>query len=98
MDFESEAQAAGAIDIGAYYATDGEGGKPTSLLAANAINQAIFDSAIALTSASQPTNVIYESGTNTPAKRYMPLWQALGLSSDPGGYIDIVCTLSTAIC
>lgn len=97
MLFASEAQAAGAIDLGVYYATDGEGGKPTSLLAANAISQALFASAIALTSASQATDVLNESGTFTPDKQNQPLWQAAGLSSDPGGYLDIVGTLSTAI-
>jgi hypothetical protein len=48
--FESEAQAAGKFDIGVYYATDGEGGKPTALLAANAICQASSQRRIALTS------------------------------------------------
>jgi hypothetical protein len=95
--FDSEAQAAGAIDIGVYYATDGEGGKPTALLAANAISQALFASAVALTSASGPTDVTNESGTYTPDKRNQPLWQAAGLSADPGGYFDIVGTITTAI-
>ena len=97
VEFDSEAQAAGAIDIGVYYATDGIGGKPTALLAAAAISQAFFASAVALTSASQPTNVTNESGTYTPAKRNQPLWQAVGLASDPGGNFDIVGTVSTAI-
>jgi hypothetical protein len=95
--FDSEAQAAGAIDIGVYYATDGEGGKPAALLAANAISQALFASAVALTALSQPTDVTNESGTYTPLKRNQPLWQAAGLSSDPGGYFDIVGTLTVAI-
>lgn len=95
--FESAAQAAGAIDIGLYYATDGEGNKPTALLAANAISQALFASAVALTALSQPTNVINESGTFTADKQNQPLWQAAGLSSDPGGYFDVVGTLTTAI-
>lgn len=95
--FASEAQAAGAIDIGLYYATDGEGGQPTSLLAAAAIDQDFFASAVALTSASQATDVTNESGTNTPDKQNQPLWQAVGLTSDPGGYFDIVGTLTTAI-
>lgn len=95
--FDSEAQAAGAIDIGVYYATDGLGGKPTSLLAANAISQSFFASAVALTSASTQTDVTNEAGTFTPAKRNQPLWQALGLSSDPGGNFDIAGTLTTAI-
>jgi len=95
--FDSEAQAAGAVDIGVYYATDGTGGQPTSLLAAAAISQALFASAVALTSLSQPTDVTNESGTYTPAKRNQPLWQAAGLTADPGGYFDIVGTLTTAI-
>lgn len=97
MFFESAAQAAGAIDIGVYYATDGEGGKPTSLLAAAAISQALFASAVALTSLSQPTNVVNESGSFTADKQNQPLWQAAGLSADPGGFFDIVGTLTTAI-
>lgn len=95
--FESQAQAGGTMDIGLYYATDGEGGKPTSLLAANAIDQDFFASAVALTSLSQPTNVTNESGTYTPDKQVQPLWQAVGLTSDPGGYFDIVGTVVGAI-
>jgi hypothetical protein len=95
--FDSGAQAAGAMDIGVYYATDGEGGKPTALLAAAAISQAFFASAVALTSLSQPTDVTDESGTYTPGKRNQPLWQAVGLATDPGGYFDIVGTLTTAL-
>lgn len=95
--FESAAQAGGTVDIGVYYATDGLIGKATSLLAAAAIDQDFFASAVAVTSASQPTNVINESGTNTPAKQNQPLWQALGLSADPGGNFDIVGTIATAI-
>lgn len=95
--FASEAQGAGAGDIGVYYATDGAGGKPTSLLAANAIDQDLFASAVALTSASQATDVTNESGTYTPDKQNQPLWQAAGLTADPGGFFDIVLTLTTAI-
>jgi hypothetical protein len=95
--FESAAQAAGAIDIGVYYATNGEGNQPTALLAANAISQALFASAVALTSASGPTDVTNESGNYTPDMRNEPLWKAAGLSSDPGGMFDIVGTLSTAV-
>lgn len=97
VDFESQAQAAGTLDLGVYYATDGQGGKPTTLLAANAIDQDFFASAIAITSLSQPTNVVNESGVNTIDKRNMPLWQALGLTSDPGGSFDIVGTVVVAI-
>lgn len=95
--FESAAQGAGVIDIGAYYATDGLIGKPLTLLAANAIDQDFFGTLVSVAALSQPTNIINESGTNTPAKRVQPLWQALGLATDPGGNIDICGTVTTAI-
>lgn len=93
---DTETQAAGAMDVGVYYATDGEGNKPTALLAANAISQALFASAVTIT-AFGPTDITNESGTYTPLKRNQPLWQAAGLSSDPGGFFDIVGTITTAI-
>lgn len=95
INLESAAQGAGAFDIGVYYATDGGGNKPTSLLAANAISQALFASAVDCSSAVAITNVTNESGTYTIDKRQQPLWQAAGLSSDPGGYFDIVATVAT---
>lgn len=93
--FESQAQTAGKFDLGAYYATDGVIGKTTSLLAAAAIDQDFFASAIDCASAVLPTDVTNESLTYTFAKRGQPLWQALGLTSDPGGNIDIVATVVT---
>jgi hypothetical protein len=95
--FDSQAQTVGTIDIGAYYATDGEGNKPTALLAAAAIDQDFFAAAFSVAAATQPTDVTNQSTTYTPLKRNQPLWQALGLASDPGGFIDIVGTMKTAI-
>lgn len=37
------------------------------------------------------------AGTFTAANRNQPLWQVLGLASDPGGYFDIVFNVTTAI-
>jgi len=96
VTFESAAQAAGSIDIGCYYATDGEGGQPATLLLANTIVAAFFASALALTGAYAKTDVTNESGTYTIEKRVQPLWQALGLTTDPGGYFDIVGTIVSA--
>ena len=94
--FESAAQGAGAFDLGLYYATDGVGGKPTTLLAANAIDQDFFATVIDCASAVAPTEVVNESGTYTLDKRTtMPIWQAAGLSSDPGGFFDVVATVKT---
>jgi len=93
--FESEAQGAGKFDLGVYYATNGELGKPTSLLAAAAIDQDFFATVIDCASAVARTDVTNESGTYTLDKRNQPLWQAIGLTSDPGGYLDIVATVKT---
>lgn len=93
--FESEAMGAGKFDIGAYYATGGESAGASALLAAAAIDQDFFATAIDCASAVTPTEVSNESGTNTLDKRNYPLWKMLGLASDPGGYIDICATVVT---
>jgi len=93
--FESAAQTAGKVDLGVYFATDGNLQKPTSLLAANAVDQDFFATAIDCASAVARADQVNESGTNTAAKRNQPLWQAVGLTQDPGGYFDIVATVVT---
>lgn len=92
----SQAQGAGAFDFGVYYPTVGSTAKAD--LAANAIAQAFFASAVSFASAVQPTDITNESGTYTADKWNQPLWQALGLASDPGGLgFDIVGTATTAV-
>jgi hypothetical protein len=87
----SQAQAAGKVDVGVYY--------PASTahpdLAANAIDQDFFATDVDLASAVQPTDITNESGTYTADKWNQPLWQAVGLTSDPGGFFDIVGTVHT---
>lgn len=95
LTFESAAQTAGKFDIGAYYATDNVIGKPTALLAAAAISQAFFAAAVDCASAVARTDILNSAGNYTIDKRTQPLWQALGLSADPGGNIDIVATVKT---
>lgn len=88
----AEAQSAGTFDIGVYYPTIGKTGMPD--LAANAVDQDFFASSVVCSSAvrADETN---ESGTYTGDKWNQPLWQAVGLSSDPGGFFDIVLTVKT---
>lgn len=98
ITFESEAQATGgALDIGVYYATDGQGGRATALVSSAAVNQTLFATAVACATAVTATDVTNESGAYTLDKRNQPLWQAAGLSSDPGGFFDIVGTITTAV-
>lgn len=93
--FESGAQTAGAFSIGVYYASAGPDEPGDSSLAGTAIDADLFASVVNCASAVAITDVTNESGTYSPDKRDLPLWQAAGLSADPGGKIDIVATVDT---
>jgi hypothetical protein len=81
----------GAGDIGLYDPTAAGGA---------VVDQDFFASAVVLTSALNGTDVTHEAGGSTAfgdiARAEMPLWQALGLSSDPCKTYDIVLTLTAA--
>lgn len=78
-------------DIGGYYPTGGP--LPSGIAAGTVIDQDFFGSAVDLkTKTSGPVSQMNESGTYTAAKRLQPLWQAIGLTSDPKCDIDIVLT------
>lgn len=97
--FESEAQAAGAVDISVYYSSSPVDG--TNPAVAGTIvpstGAGFFATAIALTSAVAQSLQTNESTSYNLSKRNQPLWQALGLTSDPGGFFDIVGVLSTSV-
>lgn len=76
-----------AADIGVYRNT-ADGGA--------VVDVDFFASAQSLASALKRTSVINESGNNTLVKQEQPLWQALGMTEDPGGTFDIVATLTAA--
>ncbi len=82
-----------AGDVGLYYpaANDLAIGQTASA----AIDADFFGSAVSLVSASSgAVNVTNESGTYTLDKRSQPIWQAAGLSADPGGKFDVCVTLT----
>jgi hypothetical protein len=96
MILASEAQGAGKVNVGAYYASDARYTPPgNSANVGVAIDDDFFATDVDLASKVQPTDITFESGTYTFDKMAQPLWQALGLSSDPGGFIDIVATVHT---
>ena len=97
--FESEAQAAGATDISVYYSSSTVDGTSPSLQGTivPTTGAGFFATAIALTSAVAQSLQTNESTSYTLAKRNQPLWQALGLTADPGGFFDIVAVLSTSV-
>lgn len=77
-----------AADVGVYRAT-ADGGA--------VVDADFFGSAVSLVSALSRSDVTNESTTYTPTKREQPLWQAVGLSSDPGGELDIVLTTTATL-
>lgn len=79
-----------SIDVGAYYSDSTTDGTPAAL-AGTAISANAFAS-IVLFGAATTLNVDALSNFS-PANRNKRLWDALGLSSNPGGNIDIVVAI-----
>lgn len=86
--FESEAQGAGKFDLGLYYTVG-------SANAGAVVDADFFASAIDCASLVTPTEVVNESTQYSLNERVLPLWQAAGLSADPGGHFDVVATVVT---
>ncbi len=94
---ESEAMGAGKINVSAYYSdstTDGTAVANQGLIVPTTGDQ-FFASDVNLASAQNNVQVMNESGNNGLANRNLPFWSALGLTSDPGGFFDIVAVVHT---
>ncbi len=94
---ESEAQTAGKINLSVYYSdstTDGTSSANTGVIVPTTGDQ-FFASDVDLAAAVPPTDVTNESTNYTIDKRSKRLWDALGLTADPGGFFDIVGVVHT---
>jgi len=90
--------ASSAVNVGVYWPTFIPVGAGLSAANASAaISAAFFASALSTASATGPTDIVNQSGSNTIAKQELPLWQAIGLSADPMIDLDIVVTVSTIL-
>lgn len=97
----SEAQGAGKVQIGVYYSDATNDGTASAnqgaVVPTTGVN--FFAQDVDLTSAVQPTEEVLQnmatSGANNISLLNTPLWQALGLTADPGGMFDIVATVHT---
>lgn len=95
--FESEAMGAGKLNLSAYYSdstTDGTSVANQGVIVPTTGDQ-FWASDIDCASAVANADFINESGNNPPQNRDLPLWAALGLTTDPGGYIDVVAVVHT---
>lgn len=77
----------GAANIGVYRNTR-DGGA--------VVSASLFASAQSIASALKNSDVTNQSGNYGMDKMEQPIWQAAGLSADPGGTLDIALTLSAA--
>lgn len=86
----ADASTAGKYDIGLYKTAENGGAVVDADFFASA-----FDLANSADAVAGFADVTFESGVYTFAKAIQPLWQALGLSSDPNIEYDIAGTIET---
>lgn len=81
------------LDIGAYYSDSTQDGTPASLQG-TVISVNCFMAATAFAQSSVGSRISGMTALNSNLIN-SPLWAQVGLSSDPGGYIDIVVAVQT---
>lgn len=84
-----------AGDVGVYKTTANSAGVTTGV-AANTGSGSIFAAATSFATKQDRVDVTNTSTTYPTDKMEQPLWQAIGLSADPGGYFDIGVKVTTA--
>lgn len=83
------------VDVGAYYSDSISDGTPAALQG-TVISTNCFVAAQAFGQSSAGSKI--DGLSNLDANlRNSPLWQQVGLASDPGGYIDIVLAVNTVV-
>lgn len=85
-----------ALDFGVYYSDSTVDGTQAANTGA-AITAAFFASAVDVSSAVRATDITNESGSYTIDLRNKALWDALAVSADPGGFLDVVATSTATI-
>jgi hypothetical protein len=82
-----------AVDIGAYYSDSTIDGTPAALQG-TVISVNCFAAAVAFAQSGAGAKIDALSNLNANL-RNSPLWAAVGLAADPGGYIDVVVAVHT---
>lgn len=83
----ADATTGGKYDFGVYY--------PEGVQSGAVIDRNVIAEAFDLTGGPFYWSSVLVVGVVTIAESALPLWQLAGLSSDPGGYLDIVGTIET---
>jgi len=95
--FEAAAMAgSSAVHVGLFYSdATNDGTQPA--LQGTVIDADFFGQSISVVNAVVPTDIVGEGGFYTLNERNLPLWQAAGLTADPGGFFDVVVSVSATI-
>lgn len=96
VHIESAAQTQGTYNVGLFYSDATNDGTPVASQAA-VIDADFFASAVACSSAVARTDITDEGGFYPVTARNKPLWEAAGLSADPGGFFDVVATSTNTV-
>lgn len=84
-----------AGDVGVFKTTANSAGVTTGV-PANTGSGSIFAAAASMATVQARVDVTNTGTTYTTTHREMPLWQAIGLATDPGGMFDIGIKVTTA--
>ncbi len=86
-----------ALDVGAYYTDSKVEGLIDPSLSGTAVDVDVFAAAsVSFRSSARGPIDVLNQGTFTAANKNQELWAGLGLSSNPGGFCDIVVAIHTA--
>jgi hypothetical protein len=98
LDFQCDSLGSGCqVNIGAYYPTFIPAGTGLAgSLANTAINSSVFASAQSCSNAVARTNLITQANLE-PWQQEQPLWQMVGLTSDPGPELSIDLVVSVKV-
>jgi hypothetical protein len=93
---------AGAADFNVRYSDAINDGTPANLQGTvpqlSSANNKLFGAAQSMVASGSPYDLTYANATNFPlGSENQPLWQVLGLTTDPGGFLDIVAYVTTIV-
>lgn len=101
VGFSAQAMTAGKVQLGVYYSDATDDGTPAALrgVVVPTVGVNFFANDIDCTSAVAQTDETFQNaasaGSYAQGAINKRLWDALGLTADPGGYFDIVATCHT---
>ncbi len=93
---------AGSADFNVRYSDAITDGTPANLQGTvpqiSSANNKLFGAAQSMVASGSPYDLTYANATNFPlGSENQPLWQVLGLTVDPGGFLDIVAYVTTTV-